>query len=151
MSWNKDGDHNTKTSHKMKWWWQYGAEQWITQLQTDPQQVFLWLFLYWCSMKGSVCRCEPCKQKQQLSQGWGDPCQFTLGGWNSSVGRVVVLLSCVMQRYGFNPLWATDRGDFSLGVSMGSKTPLDDSINQGLVFAHLHSIAQTQKILMFMS
>ena len=34
---------------------------------------------------------------------------------------------------------------------MGSKTLLDESVNQGLVFAHLHCIAQTQKILMFMS
>ena len=48
------------------------------------------------------------------------------------------------------------RGDFSLGVNMGSnsippKTPLDESINRGLVCAHMHFIAQTQKILTFMS
>ena len=43
----------------------------------------------------------------------------------------------------------SSRGDFSLGVNMGSdsipqKTLLDESINQGLVCAHMHSIAQTQ-------
>ena len=48
------------------------------------------------------------------------------------------------------------RGDFSLGVNMGSnsippKTPSDESINQGLVCAYMHFIAQTQKILTFMS
>ena len=48
------------------------------------------------------------------------------------------------------------RGDFSLGVNMGSnsippKTLLDESINRGLVCAHMHFIARTQKILTFMS
>ena len=48
------------------------------------------------------------------------------------------------------------RGDFSLGVNMGSdsippKTLSDESINRGLVCAHMHSIARTQKILAFMS
>ena len=48
------------------------------------------------------------------------------------------------------------RGDFSLGVNMGSnsippKTPSDESINRGLVCAHMHFIARTQKILTFMS
>ena len=48
------------------------------------------------------------------------------------------------------------RGDFSLGVNMGSnsippKTLSDGSINRGLVCAHMHFIARTQKILTFMS
>ena len=48
------------------------------------------------------------------------------------------------------------RGDFSLGVNMVSnsippKTLSDESINQGLVCAHMHFIARTQKILTFMS
>ena len=48
------------------------------------------------------------------------------------------------------------RGDFSLGVNMGSnsippKTLSDESINRGLVCAHMHFIARTQKILTFMS
>ena len=48
------------------------------------------------------------------------------------------------------------RGDFSLGVNMGSnsippETPSDESINRGLVCAYMHFIAWTQKILAFMS
>ena len=48
------------------------------------------------------------------------------------------------------------RGDFSLGVNMGSnsippKTPSDESINRGLVCAYMHFIPRTQKILTFMS
>ena len=35
--------------------------------------------------------------------------------------------------------------------SVTPKTLLDASVNQGLVCAYMHSIAQTQKILMFMS
>ena len=47
-------------------------------------------------------------------------------------------------------------GIFSLGVNMGSnsippKTLSDESINRGLVCAHMHFIARTQKILTFMS
>ena len=43
-----------------------------------------------------------------------------------------------------------------LGVNMGSnsippKTLSDESINRGLVCAHMHLIARTQKILTFMS
>ena len=59
---------------------------------------------------------------------------------------------------GFDPPLGTfsGRGDFSLGVNMGSnsippKTPSDESINRGLVCAHMHFIARTQKILTFMS
>ena len=48
------------------------------------------------------------------------------------------------------------KGDFSFGVYMGSdsipqKTLLDESINRGLVCVHVHSIAQTEKVLTFMS
>ena len=47
-------------------------------------------------------------------------------------------------------------GIFPLGVNMGSnsippKTLLDESINRGLVCAHTHFIARTQKILALMS
>ena len=35
--------------------------------------------------------------------------------------------------------------------SIHPKTLSDEIINQGLVCAHMHSIAQTQKILIFMS
>ena len=35
--------------------------------------------------------------------------------------------------------------------SIPPKTLLDESINRGLVCAHMHSIARTQKILTFMS
>ena len=47
-------------------------------------------------------------------------------------------------------------GDFSLRVNMGSNsippnTPSDESINRGIVCAHMHFITRTQKILMFMS
>ena len=61
------------------------------------------------------------------------------------------------QRGGFDPLGKfSGRGDFSLGVNMGSnsiplKTLSDESINRGLVCAHMHFIARAQKILTFMS
>ena len=35
--------------------------------------------------------------------------------------------------------------------SIPQETLSDESINRGLVFAHTHSIAQTQKILTFLS
>ena len=35
--------------------------------------------------------------------------------------------------------------------SFPPKTPLDESVNRGLVCAHMHFIARTQKILTFMS
>ena len=64
----------------------------------------------------------------------------------------------VTQRRGFDPPLGTFSGrrDFSLGVNMGSnsippKTLSDESINRGLVCAHMHFIARTQKILTFMS
>ena len=62
------------------------------------------------------------------------------------------------QRRGFDPPLGkfSGRGDFSLGVNMCSnsippKTLSDESINRGLVCAHMHFIARTQKILTFMS
>ena len=46
-------------------------------------------------------------------------------------------------------------GDFSFGVDMGSdsiypNTLSDESINRGVVCAHMHSIARIQSILTFM-
>ena len=77
------------------------------------------------------------------------------GGRNSSVGSAWARCP---QRRGFDPPLGTfsGRGDFSLGVNMGSnsippRTPSDESINRGLVCAHMHFIARTQKILTFMS
>ena len=80
---------------------------------------------------------------------------FIFGGRDSPVGSAWARCP---QRCGFDPPLGTfsSRGDFSLGVNMGSnsippKTPSDESINRGLVCAHMHFIAQTQKILTFMS
>ena len=77
------------------------------------------------------------------------------GGQNSSVGSAWARCP---QRCGFDPPLGTfsSRGDFSLGVNMGSnsippKTLSDESINRGLVCAHMHFIARTEKILTFMS
>ena len=77
------------------------------------------------------------------------------GGRNSSVGSAWARCP---QCHGFDPPLGTfsGGGDFSLGVNMGSnsippKTPSDESINRGLVCAHMHFIAWTQKILTFMS
>ena len=81
--------------------------------------------------------------------------RWQLGGRNSSVGSAWARCP---QRQGFDiPLGTfSGRGDFSLGVNMGSnsippKTLSDESINRGLVCAHMHYIARTQKILTFMS
>ena len=77
------------------------------------------------------------------------------GRRNSSVGSARA--RCPRCRR-FDPPLGTfsGRGDFSLGVNMGSnsippKTPSDESINRGLVCAHMHFIARTQKLLTFMS
>ena len=64
-----------------------------------------------------------------------------------------------MQGRGFDPLLRrifSGRGDFSLGVNIGSdpiplKTLSDESINRDLICVHMHSIAWTQKNLKFMS
>ena len=57
------------------------------------------------------------------------------GGRNSSVGSAWA--RCPQHR-GFDP-------------PLGTKTLSDESIDRGLVCAHMHFIAQTQKILTFMS
>ena len=85
----------------------------------------------------------------------GNRARTHVRGQNSSVGSAWARCP---QRRGFNPPLGTfsGGGDFSLGVNMGSnsippKTLSDESINRGLVCAHMHFIAQTQKILTFMS
>ena len=85
----------------------------------------------------------------------GTVSEILSGGRNSSVGSA---WAHCPQRCGFDPPLGTfsGTGDFSLGVNMGSnsippKTLSDDSINRGLVCAHMHFIARTQKILTFMS
>ena len=77
------------------------------------------------------------------------------GGQNS----LLVMCCARCPARGFDPPLGrifSDRGDFSLGVNMGSdsippNTLSDESIDQGLVCAHMHSITRTQKILTFMS
>ena len=76
----------------------------------------------------------------------------------AGIAQLVVLGLAVHSVAGSILLWGTfsGTGDFSLGVNMGSnsippKTLLDESINRGLVCAHMHFIARTQKILTFMS
>ena len=76
----------------------------------------------------------------------------------AGIAQLVVLGLAVHSVAGFDPPLGTfsGRGDFSLGVNMGSnsippKTLSDESINRGLVYAHMHFIARTQKILTFMS
>ena len=71
------------------------------------------------------------------------------GGRNSSVGSAWARCP---QRRGFDPPLGTfsGRGDFSLGVNMGSnsippRTLSDESINRGLVCAHMHSITRDSK------
>ena len=77
------------------------------------------------------------------------------GGRNSSVSSAWARCHSVA---GSILLWGhfPVEGIFSLGVNMGSnsippKTLSDESINRGLVCAHMHFIAWTQKILTFMS
>ena len=76
---------------------------------------------------------------------------------NSSVGSVLGSRSCVMQHCRFDlpsyeplveeifPL------ELTWVLTPFPKTLLDESINRGLVCAHMHSIARTPKILTFMS
>ena len=73
---------------------------------------------------------------------------FVSGGRNSSVGSAWARCP---QRRGFDPPLGTfsGRGD---GFKLHSpKTLSDESINRGVVCAHMHFIARTQKILTFMS
>ena len=81
--------------------------------------------------------------------------QYTV--WVSQFGVIIPITRCP-QRGGFDPPLGTfsGRGDFSLGANMGSnsippKTLSDESMNRGLVCAHMHFIARTQKILTIMS
>ena len=74
------------------------------------------------------------------------------------VGSVLDSLKCLMQRRGFDlPLGRIfpDEGVFSFKLTWVLTTfPAnlsDESINRGLVCAHMHSIARTQKMLTFMS
>ena len=77
----------------------------------------------------------------------------------AGIAQLVVLVLAVHSVAGSTLLWGhlPVEGDFSLGVNMGSnsippKTLSDESINRGLVCAHMHDfIARTQKILTFMS
>ena len=79
---------------------------------------------------------------------------YCSGGRHSSVGSAWARCP---QRRGFDPPLGTFSGreDFSLGVNMSSNSIpqklSDESINRGLVCAHMHFIARTQKILTFMS
>ena len=82
---------------------------------------------------------------------------FPLELTGAGIAQLVVLGLAVHSIAGSILLWEHfGRGDFSLGVNMGSnsippKTPSDESINQGLVYAYMHFIARTEKILTFMS
>ena len=73
-------------------------------------------------------------------------------------GMMLGLIGLVNLVYieGSGPEWYISSMLYSHGVNMGSnsippKTSLDESINRGLVCAHMHFIARTQKILTFMS
>ena len=78
-----------------------------------------------------------------------------MGGWNSSL---VVFGLTVHSVAGSILLWGNFlvEGIFPLELKwvqtpFPQKTLSDESINQGLVCAHMHFIARTQKILTFMS
>ena len=76
------------------------------------------------------------------------------GGRNSSVGSVLGSLPCVMQHRGLEPPLNLRLIFFPLELAwfLHSPKPLsDESINRGLVCAHMHPIARTQMILTFMS
>ena len=83
----------------------------------------------------------------------------TNSSWGAGIAQLVMLGLAVHAsrvRSSSGEIFFSGRGDFSIGVNMGSnsippKTPSDESINRGLVCAHMHFIARTQKILMFMS
>ena len=75
----------------------------------------------------------------------------------AGIAQLVVLGLAVHSVAGSILLWGhfPVEGIF-LGVNMGSnsippKTLSDESVNRGLVCAHMHFIARTQKILTFMS
>ena len=74
------------------------------------------------------------------------------------IGIVLGSLSCLMQHCGFDPplrrIFLAEK-IFLLELTWVlipfPKTLLDESINRGLVCAHMHSVARAQKILTFMS
>ena len=117
---------------------------WLTSPSTDPLAPGAWKGGHWSTNFEVTGMTRPA------------------GGRNSSVGSAWA--RCPRCR-GFDPPLGTfsDRGDFSLGVNMGSnsisppppppqrKKLSDESINRGLVCAHMHFIARTPKILTFMS
>ena len=107
-----------------------------------------------------------------LQNGWWWRYLWLINAFNTSIGIRNVLEICkggqnsllvvfglaVHSVAGSILLWGkfSGRGNFSLGVNMSSnsispKTLSDESINRGLVCAHMHFIAQTQKIRTFMS
>ena len=102
--------------------------------------------------------CKPANSYAKIRNKTNKKCWQTskwIGGRNSSVGSAWARCP---QRRGFDPPLGkfSRRGDFSLGVNMGSnsipqKTLSDKSINRGLVCAHMHFIPRTQKILTFIS
>ena len=99
--------------------------------------------------------CLVCNMHSQVANAQSSSIHVQNRGQNSSVGSAWA--RCPQCR-GFDPPLGTfsGRGDFSLGVNMGSnsippKTLSDESINRGLVCAHMHFITRTQKILTFMS
>ena len=86
------------------------------------------------------------------------PSPVVVGVRKSSGGNVLGLLSCIMQQRGFDPplpLNPLVEGIFPLKLpwvlTPFPKTLSHESINRGLVCAHMHSIAWPQKILTFMS
>ena len=104
--------------------------------------------------------CHTYRNALQLSPLHNQPSQHfgllhtTLRGRNSSVGSAWARCPQSQVRSSSGDIFG--RGDFSLGVNMGSnsippKTASDESINRGLVCAYMHFIARTQKILTFMS
>ena len=93
---------------------------------------------------------------------WMGEAELKIGGRNSSVGSVLGSLSCLMQRRGFDPPLRRFFFPWSYhGLCLQPPPPptsplppkksLDESINRGLVCAHMHSITRIQKILTVMS
>ena len=81
-------------------------------------------------------------------EGVGDGGRRGGGGLNSSIGSVLGSLFCVMQHYGFKEIFPVE---LTWDLTPFPKTLSDERINRDLVFADMHSIALTQKVLTFMS
>ena len=125
------------------------------QRKTTRTQVGGWLLSeIWVSSLCVLCL-------HGLCRSWTCPEVWNMRGWGVGVGRIAQSVVC----WAHFPvwccvassalLWASSRGDYSLGVNMGSnsipKKLMDENINRGLICAHMHSIAQTEKILPFKS